>query len=226
MYDLEHTSCIYLHHRFISNIFHVYLYLNIKYVLGVCWIFRCLKLLLLRKLRFRQQSLTLRWRPTCTYLRILDRRLHCKSVALEIRRPRRGTRGGTGVKALCHFLSQRFSKFLQMRRSWCIPLRTLLRQLLVWQFLTTCLKVLVDKHFPKLCDLVLLMFLKQSGPREPALLHYLNVVRNVDGWNLRLSPGRRPAGILVLPAGMSRMQLLLAVRRTPIVRSPVDPISG
>ena len=62
----------------------------------------------------------------------------------------------------------------------------------------------------------------RAGP----ILHYLNVVRNVDGWNLRLSPGRRPAGILVLPAGMSRMQLLLAVRRTPIVHSQVDPISG
>ena len=33
----------------------------------------------------------------------------------------------------------------------------------------TVSEVLVEKPFPKLCDLVLLMFLKQSGPREPAL---------------------------------------------------------
>ena len=111
----------------------------------------------------------------------------------------------TGVKALSHFLRQRFCMFLLMRRSWCIPLRTLLRQLLVWR------------------DLVVLMCLNQSGPREPVLLHYLNVVRSVDEWNLRLSLGRRPAGIVVLPAGMSRMPLLLAFR--PNVHSPVDPVS-
>lgn len=59
----------------------------------------------------------------------------------------------------------------------------------------------------------------RAGP----ILHYLNVVRNVDEWNPKLSLGHRPAGILVLPAWMSRMPLLLAVRR--IVHSPVDPIS-
>ena len=121
-----------------------------------------------------------------------------------------------GIKALCHFLSQRFSKFLQMRRSWCIPFGPFFASCWCGSFRRHAWKYLWKSIFRSFA-------ISGSWCSSISLAHASRPYSIIWTWSETSTSGTWNYHSVF--AGMSRMPLLLAQSSRPNLRLNLDKIT-